>query len=136
MQKIRASHRIFLHYEVMGTWEARRCTYPGCSCPYNERHRGCALQTLEAAFKIETVGLVTREEFLSKRETLKDRMDEAKAQAKREADKALNQACMCTPMPQQMAPHAVLILTIHSVWSSVSLMALNVRQRMSKMLLM
>ncbi|CAL8471113.1 g10655 [Coccomyxa elongata] len=48
-------------------------------------------ETLEAAFKIETVGLVTREEFLSKRETLKDRMDEAKAQAKREADKALNQ---------------------------------------------
>ena len=50
------------------------------------------MQTLDAAFKIETVGLVTREEFLSKRETLRDRMDEAKAQAKREADKALNQA--------------------------------------------
>ncbi len=57
---------------------------------------------MDAAFKIETVGLVTREEFLSKRETLKDRMDEAKSQAKREADKALNQACMRTPLPKQM----------------------------------
>lgn len=78
---------------------------------------------------------MTREEFLSKRETLKDRMDEAKAQAKREADKALNQACMCTTMPEQMAPHAVLIFTLHSVWSSVQLMASCVQQRMSKMLL-
>lgn len=46
---------------------------------------------MEAAFKIETVGLVTREEFLSKRDTIRERLDEAKAQAKRDADKALNQ---------------------------------------------
>ena len=54
------------------------------------------MQTLDAAFKIETVGLVTREEFLSKRETLRDRMDEAKAKVKRDADKALNQAIFCS----------------------------------------
>ncbi len=46
---------------------------------------------MEAAFKNETVGLVTREEFLSKRNTLKDRMDEAAASAKRDAERALEQ---------------------------------------------
>ena len=43
---------------------------------------------MEATFKNETVGLVTREEFLSKRDTLRERMDEASAAAKRAADRS------------------------------------------------
>jgi hypothetical protein len=37
------------------------------------------------------VGLVTREEFLNKRNTLKERMNEATAKAKREAERAQEQ---------------------------------------------
>lgn len=48
-------------------------------------------QVMEAAFKNETVGLVTREEFLNKRNTLKDRMDKAAAKAKREAERVQEQ---------------------------------------------
>ena len=43
------------------------------------------VQVLEAAFKSETVGLVTREEFLNKRNTLKDRLEEEKEREKRRA---------------------------------------------------
>ena len=46
---------------------------------------------MEATFKNETVGLVTRAEFLSKRDTLRERMDEATAAAKRERDHAADQ---------------------------------------------
>jgi protein FAM50 len=38
---------------------------------------------LEAAFKNETIGLATREEFLSKKNTLKDRLKEHEEQKKR-----------------------------------------------------
>ena len=41
---------------------------------------------LEAHFKEETVGLVTREEFLNKRNTLKDRLEEEKQHRKRQAE--------------------------------------------------
>lgn len=62
---------------------------------------------MEAAFKDETVGLVTREEFLSKKNTLQERMDEAKAQARRYAERAAEQVARwllhvilpCTPWP-------------------------------------
>lgn len=43
-------------------------------------------QVLEAAFKNETVGLVTREEFLNKRNTIKDRLQEEEEKRKREAE--------------------------------------------------
>ena len=49
-----------------------------CICMLN-------LQVLEAAFKNETVGLATREEFLNKKATLKDRQIE-EAKRKRERD--------------------------------------------------
>lgn len=49
-----------------------------------------ALQVLEAAFKNETVGLVTREEFINKRQTLADRYEEdAKRKRQESEDKAL-----------------------------------------------
>ena len=46
---------------------------------------------IEAAFKNETVGLVTREEFLNKRNTLQARQDEEAARSKRAAEAALQQ---------------------------------------------
>ena len=52
---------------------------------------------MEAVFKDETVGLVTREEFLSKKNTLQDRMDEAKAQARRDAASAADQVGRLVP---------------------------------------
>ena len=43
------------------------------------------LQALDAAFKNETIGLATREEFLNKKNTLKDRqVEEAKRKRERE----------------------------------------------------
>ncbi|KAK9833477.1 hypothetical protein WJX81_008314 [Elliptochloris bilobata] len=49
------------------------------------------LEVIEAAFKNETVGLVTREEFLNKRNTLQARQDEEVARQKRAAEAALQQ---------------------------------------------
>lgn len=49
------------------------------------------MQVIEAAFKNETVGLVTREEFLNKRNTLHARQDEEAARSKRAAEAALQQ---------------------------------------------
>ena len=46
----------------------------------------CRLQVLEAAFKNETIGLVTREEFLNKRNTLEKRLEEEAAKKKRDAE--------------------------------------------------
>lgn len=43
-------------------------------------------QVLEAAFKNETVGLVTREEFMNKRNTIKDRMEQEEERRKRAAE--------------------------------------------------
>lgn len=45
-------------------------------------------EVLENAFKIETVGLVTREEFVEKRATLQDRIEEEKLRHKRESEAA------------------------------------------------
>ena len=46
---------------------------------------------VEAAFKNETVGLVTREEFLHKRNTLQARQDAEAARKKRAAEAVLQQ---------------------------------------------
>jgi protein FAM50 len=56
-------------------------------------------QMIETAFKNETVGLVTRAEFLSKRDTLRDRMDEASAAAKRAAEHTAEQVWGTKPAP-------------------------------------
>ena len=48
-------------------------------------------QVLDNAFKNETVGLVTREEFLTKRQTLKNRLEEEVLRKKREAEARLAQ---------------------------------------------
>jgi hypothetical protein len=56
-------------------------------------------QVIEAAFKNETVGLVTREEFLNKRNTLQARQDEEVARVKRAAEAALQQVCRTNPRP-------------------------------------
>ena len=42
---------------------------------------------MEAAFKNETIGLATREEFLSKKATLPDRLKEEEERKKREAER-------------------------------------------------
>ena len=56
------------------------------------------MQVLEQVFKNETVGLATREEFLSKKHTLKDRLAEQEEQKKRqrEAELAGNFGCRRT----------------------------------------
>ena len=46
---------------------------------------------LENAFKVETVGLVTKAEFLSKRNTLRDRLEEEQKRSKRAATEAAHQ---------------------------------------------
>lgn len=48
-------------------------------------------QALENAFKAETVGLVTREEFVEKRKTLAERLEQEAAEKKRLADEAERQ---------------------------------------------
>ncbi len=48
-------------------------------------------QVVEAAFKNETVGLVTREEFLHKRNTLQARQDSEVARQKRAAEAVVQQ---------------------------------------------
>lgn len=58
----------------------------------------CA-QVIEAAFKNETVGLVTREEFLNKRNTLQARQDEEEARVKRAAEAAVQQVCRTNSRP-------------------------------------
>ncbi|GMH33809.1 hypothetical protein BSKO_01643 [Bryopsis sp. KO-2023] len=51
---------------------------------------GSSEQALETAFKNETIGLVTREEFIQKRTTLEERIEEAALRRKREEeDRAL-----------------------------------------------
>lgn len=49
------------------------------------------LQALENAFKAETVGLVTREEFMEKRKTLAERLEQEAAERKRAAEHAARQ---------------------------------------------
>ena len=51
------------------------------------------MQVLEAAFKNETIGLATREEFLNKKNTLKDRQIED-AKRKREQELQLAGSCI------------------------------------------
>lgn len=50
-------------------------------------------QALENAFKAETVGLVTREEFMEKRRTLAERLEQEAAEKKRAAEEAARQVC-------------------------------------------
>ena len=64
-------------------------------------------QVIEAAFKNETVGLVTREEFLNKRNTLQARQDEEEARVKRAAEAAVLQVCRAKPPPGKEASCAV-----------------------------
>ena len=47
------------------------------------------MQALERAFKDETAGLVTRDEFLHKRDTLAQRVAADAVRRKREAEEAL-----------------------------------------------
>ena len=48
-------------------------------------------EMLENAFKVETVGLVTKAEFLSKRNTLRDRLEEEQKRSRRAATEAAHQ---------------------------------------------
>lgn len=61
-------------------------------------HTSPPLQALENAFKAETVGLVTREEFMEKRRTLAERLEHEAAEKKRAAEEAERQA--------RVEPHA------------------------------
>lgn len=45
-------------------------------------------EALDAAFKIETVGLVTREEFMQKRNTIQQRLEQEEAREKQAAEAA------------------------------------------------
>ena len=45
-------------------------------------------ELLENAFKVETVGLVTKAEFLSKRNSIRDRLEEEQKASKRAATEA------------------------------------------------
>jgi protein FAM50 len=45
-------------------------------------------ETYEAAFKTETVGLVTRKEFIEKRATIQERLEEDEARERQEAEAA------------------------------------------------
>lgn len=47
------------------------------------------LQSLDSAAQVETVGLVTKAEFLSKRNTIKERLEEEAKAAKRAASDAV-----------------------------------------------
>lgn len=49
------------------------------------------MQTLEAAFKNETIGLVTREQFVKKRDTIGDRLQEEKKRAREAEEEATAQ---------------------------------------------
>lgn len=48
----------------------------------------CTLQAVETAFKNETVGLVTREEFMEKRATISNRLLEEKKRHRAEEEEA------------------------------------------------
>ncbi len=56
--------------------------------PKNPHPTQLHTQALENAFKAETIGLVTREEFVEKRKTLADRLEEEASKRKREAEEA------------------------------------------------
>ena len=66
------------------------CSFIGSQCTQGHAVAcyltSCRLQVLEAAFKNETIGLVTREEFLNKRNTLEKRLEEEAARKKRDAE--------------------------------------------------
>lgn len=48
------------------------------------------MQAIENAFKNETIGLVTREEFLAKRNTMEERFKEEEKKRRREVDDAVS----------------------------------------------
>jgi hypothetical protein len=62
--------------------------YHLCPCCEGLRSFMFHAQALELAFKNETVGLVTRDEFVNKRNTIQKRIEEQTLKQKREAEEA------------------------------------------------
>lgn len=60
------------------------------------------MQTLEAAFKNETIGLVTREQFVKKRDTIGDRLQEEKKRAREAEEEAAAQVCHWRGCPVEL----------------------------------
>lgn len=84
------------------------------------------IQVLEAAFKNETVGLATREEFLNKRNTLKDRQLE---EAKRKREQELQLAgklpfCRSSLLNAVLQAYLSRHVTLHNARSNLNISAL------------
>lgn len=70
-------------WQLVCTCAAAACRYipTSVSCPSCHRP-----QAIEAAFKNETVGLVTREQFVEKRQTIEERLKEEEKRRRHEAE--------------------------------------------------
>ena len=81
-------HRNALELSIPGLWYSCGTAWLIAIFCKIAASQPCTLQAVETAFKNETVGLVTREEFMEKRATISNRLLEEKKRHRAEEEEA------------------------------------------------